>query len=266
MLLPLFHCPPPPGLYQENHGIVLNTMYDPERDAWFYKGQSSVPDVPWWDGGEPIWVTAEKQNKVSGVCFWSGGSVPIRGVRPSFNVPYKREYTWEQKVGDVVPWFKDKNTDLALLYDNQPDHSGHHFGPYSTETNDSVLQTDRNLGLLLDELDNNGLSESVNVLVVSDHGMARVDKSRVVDLHDYVAKSDYTVLLAAESICMILPVEGKKEEVYKKLHKHHPNMTVWYKEDLPERWHYRYNPRILPIVITMAEGWQCVEVSVILIF
>jgi ectonucleotide pyrophosphatase/phosphodiesterase family protein 5 len=250
-----------PGLYQESHGIVLNDMYDPESGAWFHKGRSSVPGMAWWDGGEPIWVSAELQNRTAGVCFWAGGSEEIRGVRPSFSVPWQREYAWELKVQDAIKWFADDNVDVALLYHNQPDEAGHHYGPYSRQSNDSVRTVDENLGVLLDALDNNGLSESVNVLVVSDHGMATVDGTRLVDLHDYINASDYKVVLAANSVCMILPEEGRKHEVYRKLHGQHPNMTVFHRHELPEHWHYKHHRRILPIVIVMDEGWQCVEVS-----
>ena len=51
------------GLYEESHGIVANHMYDPTRDATF--GMASKESF-WWDGGEPVWVTAEKHGKSSG--------------------------------------------------------------------------------------------------------------------------------------------------------------------------------------------------------
>ena len=51
------------GLYEESHGIVANHMYDPARDATF--GMASKESF-WWDGGEPVWVTAEKHGKSSG--------------------------------------------------------------------------------------------------------------------------------------------------------------------------------------------------------
>ena len=55
------------GLYEESHGIVANQMYDPIRNATF--GMSSKESF-WWDEGEPVWVTAEKQNKSSGENRW----------------------------------------------------------------------------------------------------------------------------------------------------------------------------------------------------
>ena len=51
------------GLYPESHGIVANAMYDPVRNAAFRKWSK---ETFWWEGGEPIWITAEKQNRKTG--------------------------------------------------------------------------------------------------------------------------------------------------------------------------------------------------------
>ncbi|MGH7612961.1 MAG: ectonucleotide pyrophosphatase/phosphodiesterase, partial [Gemmatimonadales bacterium] len=49
------------GLYPPHHGVVDNTMYDPVFDAIFRITDTvAVADSRWW-GGEPLWVTAEKQ-------------------------------------------------------------------------------------------------------------------------------------------------------------------------------------------------------------
>lgn len=48
------------GLYPQNHGIIANNMYDPERNEYFRLSlREAVRDPAWW-GGEPIWVTVEK--------------------------------------------------------------------------------------------------------------------------------------------------------------------------------------------------------------
>ena len=51
------------GLYPGHHGIVANTIYDPDTKAWFkMEDRAAVSDAKWW-GGEPVWVTAEKQGE-----------------------------------------------------------------------------------------------------------------------------------------------------------------------------------------------------------
>ena len=48
---------------------------------------------------------------------------------------------------------------------------------------------------------------------------------------------------------------GKFDEVYEALAHAHPNLTVYKKEEIPERWHYRYNSRIQPIIAVADNGW-----------
>ena len=67
------------GLHPENHGIVSNTMYDPEFDATFSLGnREEVQNGRWW-GGEPIWVTAENQGLKTLCNFWPGSEAEING-------------------------------------------------------------------------------------------------------------------------------------------------------------------------------------------
>jgi predicted AlkP superfamily pyrophosphatase or phosphodiesterase len=48
------------GLYPENHGLVDNSFYDPERKQEYrIRNREAVEDGSWY-GGTPIWVNAEK--------------------------------------------------------------------------------------------------------------------------------------------------------------------------------------------------------------
>ena len=50
------------GLYQESHGIVGNTLYDPDIDRRInLLSDSDANSAKWWDQAEPIWFTAKKQ-------------------------------------------------------------------------------------------------------------------------------------------------------------------------------------------------------------
>ncbi|MGD8414841.1 MAG: ectonucleotide pyrophosphatase/phosphodiesterase, partial [Candidatus Latescibacterota bacterium] len=76
------------GLWPNHHGVVGNSMYDPELDSRFSMGDSAaVSDGRWW-GGEPIWVTAEKSGLTAATFFWPGTEASIDGVRPTFWKPY----------------------------------------------------------------------------------------------------------------------------------------------------------------------------------
>ena len=60
------------GLYAEAHGIVSDSFYDEEHNDTF---DMSRTESFWWEQGEPIWVTAERQNVTSAAYFWPGSEV-----------------------------------------------------------------------------------------------------------------------------------------------------------------------------------------------
>lgn len=63
------------------------------------------------------------------------------------------------------------------------------------------------------------------------------------------------------SECLVLTASphpsllGRFDEVYEALAHAHPNLTVYKKEEIPDRWHYKHNSRIQPILAVADEGW-----------
>ncbi|MCB0806981.1 MAG: alkaline phosphatase family protein, partial [Bacteroidales bacterium] len=71
------------GLYPDHHGIVLNSFFDPETERYYaIFDRKAVEDGSFY-GGEPIWVTAEKQGMKAASYYWVGSEAEIDGYRPS---------------------------------------------------------------------------------------------------------------------------------------------------------------------------------------
>jgi predicted AlkP superfamily pyrophosphatase or phosphodiesterase len=109
-------------------------------------------------------------------------------------------------------------------------------------------------------LERRGLLDRVNIVVVSDHGMAATSTSRVVLLDDYIALDDVTIVDINPTLG-IFPDEGKADGVYRALRNAHPRLKVYRREETPAHWHYRDHPRIPPIVGVVDEGWQIMRRS-----
>ena len=54
------------GLRPDHHGIVNNTMSDPELGKFSLSNRQAVSNGQWWNEGTPLWETA-RQN---GLSFW----------------------------------------------------------------------------------------------------------------------------------------------------------------------------------------------------
>jgi Type I phosphodiesterase / nucleotide pyrophosphatase len=92
------------GLFPAHHGVLDNTMYDPEFDAAFRMGDSAAQVDPRWWGGEPIWVTAEKQGRIAASFFWPGSEAPIEGIRPHYWEHYDGSIPDSDRVRQVLDW------------------------------------------------------------------------------------------------------------------------------------------------------------------
>lgn len=244
------------GLYPAHHGVVNNRFSDPADGARFlYTDSMHVRQSRWW-GGEPIWVTAEKQGMRAGAFFWVGSEAAIQGTRPTFWKRYDDNVSAAARTDSVVAWLSRADTlrvRIALLYFNAVDNAGHDSGPGHPYTGAAVLGIDSAIGRLVGGLRAQGLENRVNVIVVSDHGQAPTAPERVVILDDYFDPAAYE----SPSITPFLAVTPRNGDVAAGLAawRRVPHLTVYARDSTPTSWHYRGNPRIPPIVGIWDEGW-----------
>src|SRR5262249_33729273 len=148
-----------------------------------------------------------------------------------------------------------KRPTFITLYFSDVDHAGHSFGPDSPEVSKAVGEVDNAIGLLVNGLKEQKELGQVNIIVVSDHGMAGVTQQRRVFLEDYISLSDLEPNQNyAGTNGHLWPLPGKEDKIMEGLSKA-PHLKAYRKETTPEYLHYRNNPRIGPIVLVADEGW-----------
>lgn len=246
------------GLYPVHHGIISNTMYDPEFDATFsLSNEKAIRSARWWEG-EPIWVTAEKQGKTAATYFWPGSEAPIQGERPTHWVPYDGSVPGSKRVDQVLSWLtlpEAERPDFLTLYFSAVDHAGHVHGPDSPEVAEAIRQVDRHLGRLIAGLKEHALYDRINLLVVSDHGMAATSPERAIVLDDYIDLGDVRVV-DYSPVLMMRPKSGKADSVYEALRGAHPHLSLYRRGELPDTLHFSGHRRIPPLVGLADEGWS----------
>ncbi|XP_021246426.1 bis(5'-adenosyl)-triphosphatase ENPP4-like isoform X2 [Numida meleagris] len=247
------------GLYEESHGIVANDMYDPDAKKKFSQFNDSDPF--WWNEAVPIWVTNQEQgNGTSAAAMWPGTDVRINNATPRFFMKYNFSVTFEERVENIVRWLNssDPVVNFATLYWEEPDASGHKYGPDDKENMRQVLeQVDRHVGFLTSKLKASGLWDAVNVIITSDHGMAQCSPKKLIVLDKCIGRGNYT-LIDRSPVAAVLPKNNKKY-VYNLLKQCADHMQVYLKEEIPDRFHYRHNKRIQPIILIADEGWTIVQ-------
>lgn len=250
------------GLHPGHHGIVANSVLDPSSGRRLTMAdRDEVRDAMWW-GGEPLWVTAERVGRRTAPFFWPGSEASILGVRPRYWLPYDHEMPGAERVDRLLELLDlpaGERPVFATLYFSDVDSAGHASGPRSQAVADAVARVDGQLGRLLAGLAKRGLAESVNLVLVSDHGMAESDLDRVVVLEEPLAEMldvvDLNPTLAA------FPRPGREREAFEALRRLHPRLRVYRREESPPHWRFREHPRVPPLVGVADEGWQVMRRS-----
>jgi predicted AlkP superfamily pyrophosphatase or phosphodiesterase len=244
------------GLVPDHHGIVANNMWDDALGRFSLSLRSAVQDARWW-GGEPIWVTAETQGRRAAAFFWPGSEAPIGGVYASRWLPFDDDFPREARVDSVLAWLDvpaARRPAFVSLYYSDVDHAGHGSGPESPQVDSALTVVDRMLARLATGLAARGLAASVNVVVVSDHGMAPTSRDRLIALDDYIALDDVTVV-DWSPVGAVSPKSGKSESVYRALRGAHPRLQVYRSDEVPARYRFGTHPRVTELVLIADEGW-----------
>ncbi|XP_043218389.1 ectonucleotide pyrophosphatase/phosphodiesterase family member 1-like isoform X2 [Amphibalanus amphitrite] len=246
------------GMYPESHGIIGNTIYDPELPGRKFKiGKPENLKPEWWIG-EPVWHTVRKMGEISAVFFWVGSDVPSQ--LPTYYRNYDRKVPFEVRVAQVVEWLRlpeGQRPRFLSLYFHEPDKQGHSYGPDSEQVNDAVDRVDAQLANLYNQLIEHGLLGCVDIVVVSDHGMASMrEDCESVALDDFVPGLSNSSVYVNGPVARIRPHnESTVDELVDQLDCAHPALRVMHRSELPERWHYQNSRRIEPIIATIDQGY-----------
>ncbi len=245
------------GLYPDHNGIVANRFTDPvTKKTFVYKDSTSIADPAWW-GGEPLWVSVEKQGGHAATMFWPGSDVAIDNRRPEFWVPFDGKTPIDARVDKVLSWIDlpaAQRPRFITLYIDTTDHVGHDNGPDSPAVDDALRQVDAALSRLVDGLKQRHLFGATNLVIVSDHGMTATSPDRVAVIDqafDMNALDD----VWAGVIAAFAPKPGHEREAEASIRAPHDHMRCWRKDEIPARLHYGTNPRIPPYVCLADDGW-----------
>jgi predicted AlkP superfamily pyrophosphatase or phosphodiesterase len=250
------------GLYPQNHGIVENNIFDKESKTTFtMSNREEVQNGRWWLG-EPIWISAEKQGQKTAPLFWPGSEAEILGIRPTYWKPYDWKMTNEARVDTILSWLDlplNERPTLLSLYFSDVDNAGHEFSPDAPETRNAVLKVDADLARLIDGIKTRGIFEQINLIVVSDHGMATQDPNNTIILDEVFDTSLAEKVLWTAEIVSIFPKPGREDAIYAMLKTKLPKQAkVYRKAELPARFHYSSSPRIAPLLVLPEEGWTLI--------
>uniref|UniRef100_A0A673H8M3 Venom phosphodiesterase 1-like n=1 Tax=Sinocyclocheilus rhinocerous TaxID=307959 RepID=A0A673H8M3_9TELE len=248
------------GLYAESHGLVDNNMYDPVFDASFSLSNSEKNNPRWYQG-QPIWNTAMYQGLKAGTFFWPGSDVAINGSFPDIYMNYDGwRFVTQTQSRCVCVCFCCCRPDFFTIYLEEPDSSGHSYGPVSGGLILALQGVDRVIGQLMNGLKQLNLHQCVNIIIVADHGMEETSCERKEALQNFIGDVNHLYVsegpfgrIRAKNTTHTLDAAGlianmsckQPEQQIKPYLKHH----------LPKRFHYASNRRIEDVSVLVNPRW-----------
>ena len=246
------------GLTPDHHGIIANTFWDREKGVEFSLGNKVTRADGNYNGGDPVWLTAKHQGVKTATVFWVGSDVTINGDHPTYWRDYQTEQLdFEGRVDEVLRLLKMPEKDrphLIMAYFEEPDRSGHNYGPMHRLTRRALEEVDLLLSKMWARIQMLPIAAQVNFIVTGDHGMTSVDPKRFVDIDDVLPKhwyerfcNDYPTLIYAsapqyvDSICDAL--QGVD------------HVRAWKKADIPAYLGYGTNKNMGDVVVLPDVGW-----------
>ena len=246
------------GLVPDHHGIITNTFWDREKGVEFSLGNKVTRADGRYYGGDPVWLTAKHQGVKTATVFWVGSDVTINGEHPTYWRDYQTEQLdFEGRVDEVLRLLKLPEQDrphLVMAYFEEPDRSGHNYGPMHRMTRRAMEDLDLLLSKMWARIQLLPIASQVNLIITGDHGMASVDPKRFVDIDDLLPKkwyerfcNDYPTLIYASAPQYVDSIYNALQGV--------DHIRAWKRGELPAYLNYGTNPNMGDVVVLPDVGW-----------
>ena len=207
------------GMKPENHGLVDNAFYEPEKDQVYLINKREIVQDGYWYGGTPLWVLAQQHGLIAASYFFVGTEAPVQGIQPKYFYNYDAEVSNLARISKVFEWLElpeEERPRLITLYFSDMDDTGHRFGPDNDkEIRSKLIQLDRQLGALFEGL--KSIDLDINIFIVSDHGMTNVPKENLLNLDHITEGIDAKVINNGALAHLYLNNPLEIEEIYLKL-------------------------------------------------
>ncbi len=247
------------GLYPDHHGIVANRFTDPITGKTFALSNAEKTN-PVYYGGTPFWVAAEKAGIKTASYNWPGSETLIQGVQPSIWKHYSETVPLEQRIDTVVHWLQlpsEHRPHFISIYFEQPDKVLHSVGPDSQEAGEVIRWTDSLVGVLYTKLKALPFADSINLIVVSDHGMTALSTEKKVTLSDFVPAHWLAYPVSGSPVLLLKAAPGYYDSVATRL-RQIPHTKSWPSQKVPRRLRFGTNERSLDFTMVADKGWTII--------
>jgi len=248
------------GLYPENHGIIFNYFKNPFTGRKYgIRDSIEVRDSRWYKG-EAFWETARRQGFITASYFWPSSDINLEYSRPDYFYNYVHKRPYNVRVNGVLDWLQlpyDQRPHFITMYFDLTDGVGHRYGPVSPEIDLAISGLDSTLGTLHSGLEEIQMRDSVNIILVSDHGMTEVHFDKIINIEEMLEGYRFVSSNSGPAM-MISADDGEIDKIYSVLKKNENHYKVYMKNDIPLYYHFSKSPMISEILLVAEMGWAVI--------
>lgn len=252
------------GTYPVNHGIIHNKFYQPQLNQKYYLGAGKTNAK--WLTASPFWSVAEDNAIKSAVYFWPESEV-IGHTAPSYNHPYNKSTSNKDRIEQLIAWLKlpeSQRPYFIVSYFSTIDSAGHHYGLDSPQLITAVDKFDKLFGTFIERLKNE-ISQPVNIILVSDHGMIPITKEANVStastFKNINVKLDGVTVTYSDTQLFIYFDKNKitystriiiENKLKSNRLDNNKRYSIYTKNNYPKHWHLNIGLSIVPDIILEA--------------
>ncbi|TMP00218.1 alkaline phosphatase family protein [Pseudoalteromonas sp. S3260] len=240
------------GLLPVNHGIVDNKFCDKARNNECYSMGKGQKDST-WVRGTPFWNLVKMHGLKSAVYFWPESDARFNGMTPDYYFHYSKQGDYQDRIDQIVQWLslpQAQRPRFVASYFSLVDSMGHEFGPDAVQTRDAVHKLDALMGQLRTRLSK--LSQDINLVIVSDHGMAQVDPEQSIIVSSLPKDDNFIIVNTGPRLLIYTKSDAKNADIdaYKaRLQKAAKGRYSVLSSEQLEGYHYNSGSRVGDIVV-----------------
>ena len=245
------------GLYPEHSGITNNRFYNSRTGKEYnYTNSKTTSDSSFYKG-IPLWNYLESKGIKTATCIWVGSDAQINGRQASYKIT-SMAVPFKDRMDSVLHWLQlpaGRRPHFIMAYFSEPDHTGHSYGPFGKPTLQKAQSMDSLLGYFRGQLQKLDIGKKVNVIVLSDHGMAAVDTSHNIFIDKAVAEK-LTDRVEGGSQCVYVYVKKGKQTEFNTYIKGFKHIKATVRPNFPKNWHLGDTATVPDLVLLADEGYN----------
>ncbi len=244
------------GLNPESHGIIDNKFKNLVTGENYTVFDNSSKMVAKWYRGEFIWETLARYGFGSAAFLWPGSESYTPWKRPTYSINWSDSLCNQDRFDKFNFWLNEMHEErvpeLFMLYFDDTDQIGHKFGTNSEEIKSAISRLDSAVGKICQIIAKSDNRADINLIVLSDHGMANIYPEKAIDISKFAA--DDILIQNSGAYCRFsFSDKDKIKDIYSKL-KDLKHCRVFLKNEIPAHLNFKQDPNIGDILLMAEPG------------